>query len=298
MWFPLALTAMLMLVVRRSTEKSLTGRISASSMAWLQQLVALPFLGLALFLPMVTLFNPLQLSAQFYWILAVYVVFGVIDIILYFKAIATGDISVIASLLSLVIVSNLIGTFVFLDQVPSTLGIVGSACILAGAYFASRRLPSTDEITNKAHKLAYLLILIIVALRGLYSPLEVLAIRETDPFYFGFVSMLFNVPLTMLLVWLWGRRNGTPLIGAQLMQTIKKHQLGFWIIGITWAINIVCTYAGKLVADNAAYVTTIKSASVLPMMILGVVLFSEKVRKRQWLGLAFILAGLVLFSQA
>ena len=79
---------------------------------------------------------------------------------------------------------------------------------------------------------------------------------------------------------------------------MKTYWVALLIIGVTFAINATCTYVGKTMTDNAAYVTTVKSASALPMMILGVVMFKEHVRKRQWLGLVFILAGLVLFSQA
>jgi drug/metabolite transporter (DMT)-like permease len=37
---------------------------------------------------------------------------------------------------------------------------------------------------------------------------------------------------------------------------------------------------------------------VLPMMILGVFLFKEKVSLRQWIGLGIIMIGLLFFSQA
>jgi drug/metabolite transporter (DMT)-like permease len=298
MWFPLALTAMLMLVVRRSSEKTLAGRIPPTSMAWLQQTFALPFIALALLLPMAGFYNPLDLSNQFYWVLAVYTVLGAIDVILYFKAISLGDISAISGVLSLVVVSSLIGAYFILGQVPSTLGIIGSACVLAGAYLASKRPASTDTVKTAAHKLAIIFILIIVVIRGIYSPLEVLAIRETDPFYFNFASSLLAVPVIVLVMYLRGRRTGKPAFSKQLVKSVNIHRLGLLIIGITYTINLTCTYAAKVIADNAAYVTTIKSTQVLPMMILGVFLFKEKVSLRQWIGLGIIMIGLVFFSQA
>ncbi len=267
-------------------------------MAWLQQFVALPFILLAMFLPMATFFNPLELSEQFYLVLISYALFGAIDAILYFKAISMGDISAIAAVMSLTVVSNLIGAYFILDQSPSTLGIAGSACILGGAFLASRRPPSADSLRTAANKLAIVFILVVVAIRGIYGPMEVIAIRETDPFYFNLASSLLTVPIIMGAMFLWGRRNGTRAFSGDLLKKVGLHKIGLLIIGVTYTINLTCTYAGKLIADNAAYVTTIKSASVLPVMILGVLLFNEKVRKRQWFGLVVILAGLVLFSQA
>jgi len=130
MWFPLALTAMLMMVVRRGSEKSLSSHIPATSMAWLQQLVALPFVALALLLPFATFFNPFTLSEQFYLILLAYTVLVAIDVILYFKAISLGDISIISSVISLSMVTNLIGCYIFLGQALTLLGILAGACII------------------------------------------------------------------------------------------------------------------------------------------------------------------------
>lgn len=298
MWFPLALTAMLMLVVRRGTETKLSRRIPASAMAWLQQFVMLPFLALFMLMPAAHFYSLAELSMQFYWVLAAYTAVSAVDLVLYFKAISLGNISVLSSVLSLAVVSNLIGVYVFLGQTPSQTGLLACALILFGAFLASRRLVSPDDADTAAHKLALVLMLVVVVLRGLYSPMEITAMRETDPFFFNLTSSLAVVPVVMAVAYWRGRRSGKPAFGKPLLGAINKHRLGLLIIGLTFAINLTCTYVGKTLTDNAAYVTTVKSASVLPMMILGVVMFNEHVRKRQWLGLVFILAGLVLFSQA
>lgn len=298
MWFPLAVTAMLMLVVRRSSEKTLAGKIPATSMAWLQQFFALPFIVLALFLPMATFYNPTELSQQFYVVLLIYTVLGAVDVVLYFKALSVGDVSILSAVLSLTVISSLIGAFVFLGQTPSALGIWGSACILIGAFLASRQPPSLGAVRSAANKLAILLILIVVVVRGVYSPIEVLAIRETDPFFFNFASSFLMVPVVMLVMYLRGKHIGRPAFSKQLWRSVSTYRLALIVIGVTYTINLTCTYAAKILADNAAYVTTIKSTQVLPMMILGVLLFKERVELRQWLGLGIILVGLILFSQA
>lgn len=298
MWFPLALTAMLMLVVRRGTETRLSKQIPASAMAWLQQFVMLPFLALFMLLPAAHFYSLAELSPQFYWILAAYTVVSTIDLVLYFKAISLGNISVISSVLALGIVSNLLGVHVFLGQTPSQTGLLACLLILLGAYLASRRLVLPDAADTAAHKLALILILVVVLLRGLYSPMEITAMRETDPFFFNLVSSMAVVPVVMAVAYWRGRRSGQPAFGKSLMSSISKYRLALFIIGLTFAINLTCTYVGKTMTDNAAYVTTVKSASVLPMMILGVVMFKEHVRKRQWLGMGIIFTGLILFSQA
>jgi bacterial/archaeal transporter family protein len=296
MWFPLAVTAMLMLVVRRSSEKTLTGKIPATSMAWLQQFVALPFITLALLLPMATIYNPFELSQQFYWVLLLFTVFGAIDMVLYFKAISMGDISILSAILSLTTVGSLIGAYFILGQVPSTFGFIGAGCILVGAFLASRQPPSLGAVRSAANKIAILLMLIVVAMRGVYGAAEVLAIRETDPFFFNFASSITVVPLVMLIMYARGKRIGKPAFSKELWRSVRTYRWGLLLIGITYTINLTCTFAAKVLTENAGYVTTVKSTQILPMMILGVLLFKEKVQLRQWAGLGIILAGLVLFS--
>ncbi len=298
MWFPLALTAMLMLVVRRSTEKTLADKIPATSMAWLQQFVALPFILLAFLLPAAVFLNPLGLSQQFYAVLVIYAVLSAADVILYFKAISLGDISVIASTMSLTVVSSLIGSYFILSQVPSAMGIAGSVCILVGAYLATKRPPSADALNTAANKLALVLILGVVILRGIYGPLEVIGINESNPYYFNLATSLVAVPIIMLVMYWRGRNTGKPAFSKSLLSAVKTHRIGLLIIGVTYTINLTCTFTAKVMAENAGYIPTVKSASVLPVMILGVLLFREKVRKRQWLGLGIIIVGLALFSRA
>lgn len=59
---------------------------------------------------------------------------------------------------------------------------------------------------------------------------------------------------------------------------------------------MIATYTAKLTAPSAGYVGAIKSASVLPMVIIGFFFFKEKIAGVQWLGLLSILLGLGLLA--
>lgn len=295
MWFPLALTAMSMLVLRRSTEKHLTGPISAGSMAWLQQLVAMPFM--LILLPFATFYAPNQLTLLFYTIVALYVLATSIDAILYFKAIEVGDISIISPLTSLGIVTNLIGAYFILGQTATFPGIIGALCILGGVYLATRK-PGTHISHASNNRLAIILVVIIVLLRGIYGPSEVIAIQLTNPIYFNFVTSLLSIPVIMFAIYLRGRSTGQPLFSKKLLGTVRHHKLGLALIGLTYTINLTATFTAKLVSPNAAYVTTIKGAQVLPMVLVGLLFFHEKIHRLQWFGLALLLTGLACFLVA
>jgi uncharacterized membrane protein len=65
---------------------------------------------------------------------------------------------------------------------------------------------------------------------------------------------------------------------------------------VTYTINMLATYQAKVIAPNQAYVGAIKAASVLPVVILGVLFFKEKVSSRQWVGIGSMLVGLALIA--
>ncbi len=77
---------------------------------------------------------------------------------------------------------------------------------------------------------------------------------------------------------------------------ITKHRLLLAFIGLTYTVNMIATYTAKLTAPSAGYVGAIKSASVLPMVIIGFLFFKEKIAGIQLAGLVLILLGLALLA--
>jgi uncharacterized membrane protein len=59
---------------------------------------------------------------------------------------------------------------------------------------------------------------------------------------------------------------------------------------------MLATYQAKLIGPNAGYVTAVKSAGVLPIMLIGLFVFKEKISKSQWVGLGIIAIGVMLLA--
>ena len=252
---------------------------------------------LILLLPFAAFYNPADLSLQFYIVTIIYVVCCSLDLLLYFKALEVGDISIISPMLTLAIVTNLIGTYFILGQHPSLPGLVGAGLILAGAYLAANiRSRASKTATNNT--LAIILVLILVVMRGLYSPMEVFALRETNPIYFNFITSLLCAPLVLPIMYSLNKWRRQKTFSLKLSKQVKNFSWALIFIGATYTINLTATYAAKLIADNAAYVTTIKSAQLLPMVLIGVFFYKEKIIAKQWVGLSAILAGLIFFAFA
>jgi drug/metabolite transporter (DMT)-like permease len=211
MWFLLSLLALSMLVARRSAEKHVAGNVSSLALAWLQQAAALPFIIAALFFA--KFYWPAELSVEYWWTMATYVVLVSMDVYFYFKALSIADISYVAPLMTLTSIGNIVGAYFVLGQVPTLYGAIGAVMIVAGGIL-----------------------------------------------------------------------------------DVFKYKWLLTFIGLTYTVNMLATYQAKLIGPNAGYVATVKSASVLPVMLVGLFLFKEKIIKPQWVGLGLIVVGLVLLA--
>lgn len=296
MWFLLSLLALSMLVSRRSAEKQASGKINSLALTWLQQAVALPFIIITLFFA--KFYWPAELSVHFWITLAVYAVLISLDTYLYFKALSIADVSYVAPLLTLVALGNIGGAYVVLGQTPTALALSGAACIVAGAaltYHAKRK----DALNRHANKLALVLVLILVIVRGLNSNIEVPLLQESNPTTFNFYSSILSVPLLIvvsLVVIATNKAQKYQGYWQQVKTDVAKHRWLLTFIGITYTVNMLATYGAKLVGPNAGYVGAIKAASVLPIMLVGLLFFKEKIAGIQWAGLGIIALGIVLLG--
>ncbi len=285
-----------MLVARRSTEKHISGKINSLALAWLQQAVALPFIIATLFFA--KFYWPSELSTIFWVTMALYVALISIDIYCYFKALSLADVSYVAPLLALTALGNIVGAFIILGQVPTYYGIAGAVCIVTGAILTFRG--KSKDISNKHNnKLALLMILILVVVRSIAANIEVTMLRESNPTTFNFYSSLLTVPLilaTSLVVIYTNKTDKYKNYWSNLRKSVTKHHLFLIFIGLTYTVNMLATYQAKLIGPNAGYPAAVKSASVLPMMLIGMFFFKEKIIKIQWIGLLFVMVGLILLA--
>lgn len=293
MWFPLTLLALSMLVVRRSTEKNLSTKVDSLSLAWLQQTLALPFIFITLFFA--PFYWPGELSSHFWILMALYVVSISVDIYCYFKALSLADITLVAPLMTLAAVGNIIGAYFVLHQRPSIMGIGGAVLIILGAALINRSKRQQKQHI-KQNSLAFVYVLILVLVRAYCSNIEVLMTREANPTTFNFYSSVLAAPFILLMTVLIRKKRKVADYWKTVYSGTKQFLWPLLFIGLTYTINLTATYQAKLDSPNAGYVGAIKSASVLPMVVIGVLFFKEKITRMQVYGLILILIGLVALA--
>jgi uncharacterized membrane protein len=296
MWFALSVIALLMLSGRRTAEKKAAGGIDSMAMAWLQQAVALPLIIASLFLA--KFYFPSELPVFFWQLLVIYIALQAIYLYCYYRAISIADISYVAPLMTLFLVGNMIGAYFILGQVPSVSGIAGSAFILAGAWVIATAKQHSNKASATAHKKAFILVLVAILVCSIFSNLEVKMLRMSNPTSYNFYTSLLTVPFVILItvLFLKSQRKNTKHYWKTVNTSVKNNLWPFAIVGVTYTINMLATYQAKIIAPNQAYVASIKAASVLPVVILGMLFFKEKVSRKQWMGIGSMLIGLVLIA--
>jgi len=295
MWFALSILALLMLSSRRTAEKKAATGIDGMAMAWLQQGVALPFIIASLFFA--KFYWPSELPAYFWQLLMLYVSLQAIYLYCYFQAVTIADLSYVAPLMTLFSVGNLIGAYLVLGQVPSTFGVIGAAFIMLGAFVIARARKHEEEQTADRRK-AFILVLVAIVTCSWFSNIEVKMLRMSNPTSYNFYTSVLTVPfvvVTTLLI-LKTRRRNIPAYWRELGSTTRAHVWPLAVVAVTYTINMLATYQAKVTAPNAAYVGSIKAASVLPVVLLGMIFFKEKVTRKQWLGIGSMLVGLAVMA--
>lgn len=296
MWFALSVLALLMLSGRRTAEKKAAIGVDSMALAWLQQAVAMPLIVVSLFFA--KFYWPNQLSGYFWELLALYVALQAVYLYCYYRAVAIADISFVAPLMTLFSVGNMIGAYLILGQIPSLSGFIGAALILVGAWIIARAKRHSDKASAAAHKKALILVVIAIVVCSIFSNIEVIMLRMSNPTSYNFYTSLLTVPFVVLVTVLIikSRRKDSKVYWGSVKKSIKVNIWPLAIVGVTYTINMLASYQAKVTAPNQAYVSSIKSASVLPVVFLGMLFFDEKVSTRQWVGICFMLSGLALIA--
>jgi drug/metabolite transporter (DMT)-like permease len=292
MWFALSILALFMLSGRRTAEKKAAIGIDSMAMAWLQQGVAMPLIIISLFFA--KFYWPGQLPLFFWELLALYVALQAGYLYCYYRAVSIADISYVGSLMTLFSVGNMLGAYIILSQVPSVYGVIGAAFIMLGVWVISRARLRGESKEIAAHKTALVLVVIAIILCSIFSNIEVKMLRMSNPTSYNFYTSLLTVPFVILVsvLVLRTRRQNNQVYWQNVRTSVQHNLWPLAIVGVTYTINMLATYQAKVTAPNQAYVGSIKAASVLPIVILGILFFHEKVTPKQWLGVACMLVGL------
>lgn len=285
MWYLFALLSACFSSVRKAGEKQLSHKLGFMTMGWVIQLFSLPVITVALIL-FGRFYNPLDLGIRFWFptILMSSVAYPCF-LFFYTNALKHGELSRVLPLWSLTPIFSLLLGRIFLSQSPSAVASIGILLVVTGVYVLNlkgRYLHSPFKIfTTDKPNLYTLVSLMISACIGL---LDKIAIQESEPMFYGFVSTIIII-VTLFVV---TKLKGTSQL-AEAKKCIRPLCVSGVLAGFSYTLYVLALSTGPL-----AYVSTLKSTSVLAGAMIGIVYLNERLTKVKIASLILITLGSIV----
>jgi drug/metabolite transporter (DMT)-like permease len=249
--------------------------------AWARLLYATPFLAVAL------LFIPIPpLDATFWRTIVLLVPLEFVALVLYVKALQLSPLSLTLPLLSLTPAFLLVTSALMLGETPSTVGIVGVLCIVAGAFLLQAqawREGFWQPLRLIWHERGSRYMIAAALLYSITSNLGKQAILHSSPVFFGVIYFLILSVAFFPVVFL--------AVGRRSLSAIWRRD--FVAIGAFEAIMILA-HVLAIVQTNVAYMIAIKRTSMLFGLAYGARWFGERQLAQRLAGMLVMLAGVAL----
>jgi uncharacterized membrane protein len=287
MWYIFALLSALFACVRKTNEKQLSQKLNHFTIGWSVQSLSLPAIGLALF-TMGKLFNPFTLGPHF-WLptTAICVGFYPLNTFLYVNALKHGELSKTVPLQSLGPFFGLLMGWIFVGQRPTLLATLGIMVVVIGVYVLNlkdRYLHNPLKIFTADKANLYTLLTVILSTAA--GVLDIIAIRASEPIYYCFVCTL-GASIVLYITSLLFRVKEY----AEVKQNIKSLSVAGTMFGGTFAMYLLALSTGPL-----AYVTAIRTSSMLIGTVIAGTYLKESITKVKIVALIFIGAGSVILG--
>jgi uncharacterized membrane protein len=284
-WLMFSLMAALTVSTQDAWMKKRFSHLTPYEMSAYPLLYSLPlFLFTALFV------SKPPLDSTFWWTFPACLPLESAAILIYMKSIKISPLSLTIPYLAFTPVFILVTGYVFLGEVPDSIGIIGVFVTVAGSYIlnsTSGKQPLLAPFKNVLNEKGSWQMLIVAMLYSLTSVLAKKAILHSSPIFFG-VSFCLTFNMMMIIVLLSMRK-------ISLLSLLTRHSSQGFAVGALFFLQIM---AGNLAMSftKVAYMISVKRMSILFSVLYGGILFSEEQLLKRLLGAAIMVSGAVLIS--
>ncbi|RUM87762.1 MAG: EamA/RhaT family transporter [Thermodesulfatator sp.] len=295
LWLILALGAAFFVALGDFLNKKYFSSEGMAAMALVRTLAPVPFLLAVIFLG----FEPesylhftltvLKKPAFFQTLLAL-LPLEISALLLYMEAIRVSPLSLTLPLLAFT-PAFLIGTgFIFLGERLSASGVAGIFLVVLGSYLLHLpRLPEGPLAPLKSllRERGSLLMLAVAGIYAVTSALGKRAILLSSPLWFAsfyFVLLGLVVPFLLRI-----------FRGTRILPLFRKKPLGFFLLGLSQALMVVCHMQAISLAP-AAYMIAVKRTSILFGVFLGGAFLRERYFGVRLLAAAVMVGGVFLLA--
>ena len=283
-WLILSLLTALAVATQDAWIKKHFSRLTAYDM------LAFPFLfSLPLFIVAIPFVPVPPLDKTFYWSFLVSLPLNFIPFFIYMKAIRTSPLSLTLPYLAFTPAFMILTGYLFLDEMPSSWGIIGVLVTCVGGYVLNLEHGKHSLFTplNAVFKeTGSWLMLIVAFIFSLSAVIGKKAILHSSPLFFTttFFAVLAFLTLLVLL-----------LVGKIRLRTFKTEiSKGMVAGGLFFAHALLHGYAISL--TKAAYMISVKRLSGLIGILYGGLIFNEKHIFIRFVGGSMMVAGAMLIT--
>ncbi len=287
MWYFFALLSACSSTLRRAGDKQLSYKLNYLTLGWAQLLCSLPIVILAQIL-FGTFHNPLTLGTEF-WLSTVVYAAILYPLFLYFyiNSIKSGELSKVLPIQSLTPIFVMITARIFIGQTPTPLAVLGIFIVVLGVYILNLKgkyLHNPLKVFSGDKANAFMLAsLAITAFAGVCDKV---AIQASSPVYYTLVNTCISLVVLFFI---------SSVIKVNVVPTLKKLTKPLLASG-TLAGTSFLLYVFALQSGPLAYVSTIKSTSILMGSIVGFIYFKERVTRVKIIALVLIAFGSVMLG--
>jgi uncharacterized membrane protein len=251
---------------------------------------ALNIFPLFIFFPIVLFFSSWEIKNIPLFIQALIIsgTLNAIAVLLYMKALKYHDLSQTIPMLSFTPLFLLISSPILLGEWPNFFGLIGVLLIVIGSYiFQIKHIkdgyfkPITMLFENRGSRF----MLLVAFLWGISSNFDKIGMRQSSPLLWVFSFYLF---ISLILL---------PLVFYKTENFFRNFRSHFRDLGIIGAVNGAKLFF-QVTAINLAlvsYVISVKRTSILISVVLGHLIFKEKIKER-FIGALVMFVGVLLMT--
>lgn len=281
-WFVLALISSITLSLREFAVKKTGKDISSAFMSW----------GINFFTFLIILvFNLVGLNYQtitlsFVKILILAAIMDSLATVLYFWAIKNGDLSKTIPMLCFIPVVQLFVTPILIHENLTVIGISGVLVVVSGSYILNIQKaggflsPFKSVLKDKAS----MMMLAVACIWGVSSSFHKIGVQQTNALFWALAEIgLISVFLFPFALWTDKGNFSFPKIKKTIWPTL-------------FGTAAVMSYYYAISFGPVAYVSSVRRLGVLFTMVIGILVFREKINPLGFAGGTIMIAGAVIIS--
>lgn len=270
--------------------KDMTGKKALKDASPYLFLFAYSAFSLPLLLIAAFVFGLAPVNSTFWWAAIAGSLTNVIAIILYAKALQSGELSLTVPLMAFVPVFMLLTSRIMLGESPGPQGVIGIILVVMGAF--ALRLNKEKGILgpfkNMAKDKSALYMLSVAVIGSINSNWDKMAVVNSSPLTYLILFQTINLGASLSLIYFKSKGK---------FNEIKTRWKLLSLVGLFTVLSLLASFTA-LTLTIVPYANSLKRTGILFSVILGFIAFKERNVKPKLAGALLMIGGVLLIASS